>query len=84
MRLELPELLIAVSVVVRKVCDLITNVLGAKYIKLPTTDQEMKHLIDGMENKYGFPQAFGCVDGTHIPTAQPCENPHDYFSYKLK
>ena len=73
-----------VSVVVRKVCDLITNVLGAKYIKLPTTDQEMKDLIDGMENKYGFPQAFGCVDGTHIPIAQPCENPHDYFSYKLK
>ena len=73
-----------VSVVVRKVCDLITYVLGAKYIQLPTTDQEMKDLIDGMENKYGFPQVFGCVDGTHIPIAQPCENPHDYFSYKLK
>ena len=73
-----------VSVVVRKVCDLITNVLGAKYVKLPTTDQEMKDLIDGMENKYGFPQVFGCVDGTHIPIAQPCENPHDYFSNKLK
>ena len=72
-----------VSVVVRKVCDLIT-VLGAKYIKLPTTDHEMKDLIDGMENKYGFPQVFGCVDGTHIPIAQPCENPHDYFSNKLK
>ena len=44
----------------------------------------MKELIDGMENKYDFPQAFGCVDGTHIPIAQPSENPHDYFSYKLK
>ena len=37
-----------------------------------------------MENKYGFPQAFGFVDGTHIPTAQPSENARDYFSYKMK
>ncbi len=37
-----------------------------------------------MENKDGFPQVFGCVDGTHIPIAQPTENPHDYFSYKMK
>ncbi|XP_068674456.1 uncharacterized protein [Montipora foliosa] len=73
-----------VSVVVRKVCNIITDVLGPRYIKLPNTVQEMKELIDGMENKYGFPQAFGCVDGTHIPIAQPSENPHDYFSYKLK
>ena len=37
-----------------------------------------------MENKYGFPQAFGCVDGTHIQITQPTENPPDYFSYKQK
>ena len=37
-----------------------------------------------MENKYGFPQAFGCIDGTHIENMQPTENPHDYFSYKQK
>ena len=24
------------------------------------------------------------MDGTHIPIVQPCENPHDYFGYKLK
>jgi hypothetical protein len=37
-----------------------------------------------MENKYGFPQAFGRVDCTHIPITQPSENPQDYFSYKMK
>lgn len=45
-----------VSVLVRKVCD-ITNVLGPRYIKLPTTDQEMQTLVDGIENKFGFPHS---------------------------
>ena len=73
-----------VSSVVRKVCDIITNVLGTRYIKLPNTIHKLNELVNGMENKCGFPQAFGCVDGTHIPIVQPSENPHDYFSYKLK
>jgi len=76
-----------VSVMVRKVCYIITGVLGPRYIKLPNTLDEMKELIAGMENKYGFRQAFGCTDGTRnkiIPIAQPSENPHDYFSYKQK
>ena len=73
-----------VSSVVRKVCDIITNFLGTIYIKLPNTIHKLNELVNGMENKCGFPQAFGCADGTHIPIVQPSENPHDYFSYKLK
>ena len=41
-------------------------------------------IVTEMENKFGFPQAFGCVDGTHIPILSPNENPHDYFCYKMK
>ena len=44
----------------------------------------MKEEMQFMENKYGFPQAFGCVDGTHISIVQPSENAHDYFSYNMK
>ena len=73
-----------VSVVVRKVCGVLANKLGSRYIKLPSTEQEMIEQMRHMENKYGFPQAFGCVDGTHIPITQPSENAHDYFSYKMK
>lgn len=73
-----------VSVIVRKVCDVIARVWGPKYIKLPSTEQQMKDIVKGMEDKYGFPQAFGCVGGTHIAINQPTENPHDYFSYKQK
>lgn len=72
--------LCTVSVVVRKVCDVLTNKCGPNVIKLPTTEQEMMELVSKMESRFGFPQAFGCVDGTHIPR----ENLHDYFSYKMK
>ena len=71
-------------VVVRKVCKVLTKHLGPIYIKLPSSEQEMRQEIGQMENKYGFPQAFGCVDGTHIHITQPSENPYDYFSYKMK
>jgi len=67
---------------VRKVCDVIATVLGPMYIKLPSTEQEMKNLVKSVRNKYGFPQAFGCVDGTQFAISLPTENPHDYFSYK--
>ena len=70
-----------VSVIICKICDVIAWVLGPKYIKLPSIGQQMKDTMKGMEDKYGFPQAFGCVDGTHIAINQPTENPHDYFSY---
>lgn len=40
-----------VSVTVRKVCDVITRVLGPGYIKLPSVEQDMNDLVKGMENK---------------------------------
>ena len=76
--------LCTVSVVVRKVCDIIATVLGPQYIKLPSTPHEMTELVHGMENRYRFPQGFGCMDGTHIHISQPAESPHDYWSYKQK
>lgn len=76
--------LCTVSVVVRKVCYALTNKCGPNVIKFPTTEQEMMELVSKMEHKFGFPQAFGCVYGLHIPILSPRENTHDYFSYKMK
>lgn len=73
-----------VSVIVCQVCEAITSYLGPKYIALPKTEEEMRELVVNFESRHGFPQAFGCVDGTHIPIQQPLENPEDYFSYKMK
>lgn len=63
------------SVIVHKVCDALVNILGPTYMKLPATEDEMREEVKHMENKHGFLQAFGCVDGRHIPIMQPLKNP---------
>ena len=57
------------SVVIYEVCYAICQILGPMYIR-------------EFEAKFGLPQAFGCIDGTHIKIKRPVENSQDYFSYK--
>jgi len=37
---------------------------------------EMRQKVAEFESKFGMPQAFGCIDGTHIPLKRPGENSH--------
>ena len=73
-----------VSVIVGEVCKAITFYLGGKYIRLPKTEDAMRELVINFESRHGFPQAFGCVDGTPIPIQKSLENCHDFFLYKMK
>lgn len=52
------------------------------YIRLPKHKSEMQRIVGEFEAKFGLPQAFGCIDGTHIKIKRPVENSQDYFSYK--
>ena len=38
--------------------------------------------MNEFDEKLGFPQCAGVVDGTHIPIASPEECPADYFNRK--
>ena len=71
-----------VSLVINEVCNAITCQLGPKYLYLPKTEDEMRKKVAEFESKFGMIQAFGCVDGTHIPISCPVENSQDYFCYK--
>ena len=53
-------------VVVRRVCFVIAEVMGPKYIKLPSTEEDVVKLASTFERKHGFPHCLGAVDGTHI------------------
>ena len=71
-----------VSVVIYEVCYAICQILGPIYICLPKDKSEMQRIVGEFEAKFGLPQAFGCIDGTHIKIKRPVENSQDYFSYK--
>ena len=56
--------------------------VGPQYVFLPQTISEMTFKAAQFELKFGMVQAFGCIDGTHIPIKTPAENSQDYFNYK--
>ena len=70
------------AIAISDVCDTITRHLGPKYIQLPQNKEEMTGKVSEFGAKFGMLQAFGCVDGTHIPIVRPKENSQDYFCYK--
>ena len=42
----------------------------------------MKKIVDGFEMFWGFPQAAGAIDGSHIPIIRPEESASDYYNRK--
>ncbi len=59
------------------VCYAISRTLGPKLVHLPANKEEMRQKVSEFEAKYGMMQAFGCIDGTHIPILCPKENSQD-------
>ena len=55
------------SEVIFEVCSAICSVLGPSYFHLPCDQKEMKMKVAEFEAKFGMVQAFGAIDGTHIP-----------------
>ena len=69
----------AVSVIVRRVCTVISTLLGSQYISLLKTENELEEAVQQFYSKHGFPQCFDAVDGTHIFIKQPNKNATDFF-----
>ena len=51
------------------------------YIRFPSGD-EMKKVLDGFEEKWGFQQCVGAIVGSHIPISAPELNHTDYYNKK--
>ena len=71
-----------VSKHITEVCYAIAKHLGPKYVYLPRNKDEMREKAAEFEAKFGMPQAFGCIDGTHIRIRRPVCNSQEYFNYK--
>ena len=72
----------SVSLIIRRVCYVLTHDLGPNYIKLPQSEEEVKTLSSKFHVKHGFPQCLGAIDGTHIFIKRPGDSPTDYLNRK--
>ena len=74
----------SVSMIVRTVCIAISFHLGLKYIKPPTTKDEVRYAADGFEEQTDYPQRIGAIDGMHIFIKKPTKNSTDYLNRKKR
>ena len=68
-----------VGKIVVETCQAISRHLFSQYIKVP---QQSEEIVDIFERRWGFPQAVGAIDGSHIPIEWLMENASDYYNCK--
>ena len=71
-----------VSKVVRRVTMAISRLLGPQYIKHPQTIGKVEEMATHFQQRHGFPQCIGAIDGTHIGIKKPSEKASDYINRK--
>lgn len=69
------------SLALREVIESILIDLMPRLIKMPTRDT-LQEQINFCEERWGFPQFGGAIDGSHIPILRPGEYHTDYFNRK--
>ena len=70
-----------VCVIVTNTCDAITKHLFPRYVCFPSGDR-LRDVVANFETCWGFPQAAGAIDGSHIPIIRPMESASDYYNRK--
>ena len=66
---------------VHQVCHAIMDNLQEEYVSFPE-GETLKSIIKGYEEKYGFPNCGGVIDGTNIPIIAPDHSHGDYLNRK--
>ena len=68
-----------VGEIVIETCDAIATHLLPQYVFIPQGDK-LREIVEGFETYWGFPQAVGAIDGSHIPIIRPDESASDYYN----
>lgn len=53
-----------------------------RYITFPFTEEERIEIAEGFEERYGYPNCIGCIDGSHIPILCPSTNEKSFVNRK--
>ena len=67
--------------IVHETCQCILDVLMVDYIKFPSGDR-LNQTVDEFKTKWGVPQCFGAIDGSHVPISAPDLLHTDYYNRK--
>ena len=67
--------------IVNDTCAAIAKHVMHKYVHVPNTDI-LQEIVNGFESQWGFPQAVGAIDGSHIPIIKPLQSASDYYNRK--
>ena len=62
-------------------CQYISTHLLPHYVKIPE-GTKLREIVDSFETCWGFLQAAGAIDGSHIPIIRPDESASDYYNQK--
>lgn len=67
--------------IVQDTCRAIVSVLMDTYISFPLGDT-LVNVVNGFEERWGYPQCAGAIDGSHIPISAATESHTDYYNRK--
>lgn len=67
--------------IVLDTCEMIAKYLMPKYVRIPQGDS-LQEVVRGFEDRWGFPQTVGAIDGSHIPILKPIKSASDYYNRK--
>ena len=70
-----------VCTIVVETCRVIATHLLPQYVQIPQ-GEKLKDIVEGFETFWGFPQAAGAIDGSHISIIRPDESASDYYNRK--
>ena len=70
-----------VGKIVVETCHAIATHLLPHCVQIPQ-QENLREIVEGFEILWGFPQAAGAIDGTHIPIIRPDESASDYYNRK--
>ena len=71
----------SICVILDEFCTIMAEVMLPRYIKIPTGEC-LDKVMETFEQKWGFPQCAGAVDGSHIPIKAPVSFHADYYNRK--
>lgn len=71
-----------VTAVVHQFCNAVIKKFYQTIVKFPHSEVEKQQIAISFEKKWGFPNTFGALDGSHIEIKKPGASAEDYFCYK--